>query len=44
MSKSKRAVITDDFKKETTRLIATSGRTISQIAAGLRVGLSTLTR
>lgn len=44
MSKSKRPVITDDFKKEAVRLIATSGRTISQVAADLGVGLSTLAR
>ncbi|MBB6262416.1 transposase-like protein [Paenochrobactrum gallinarii] len=39
MSKSKRLVITDDFKKEAVRLIAASGRTISQVATGLGVGL-----
>ncbi len=44
MSKSKRPVITDDFKKEAVLLIATNGRTISQIAADLGIGLSTLTR
>ena len=44
MSKSKRPVITDDFKKEAVRLIATSGWTINQVAADLGVGLSTLTR
>lgn len=40
MSKSKRPVITDDFKKGAVRLIATRGRTISQAAANLVVGLS----
>ncbi|GAA0615574.1 hypothetical protein GCM10008943_33250 [Paenochrobactrum glaciei] len=44
MSRSKRPVITDDFKKEAVRLIATSGRTFSETAADLGVDLSTLTR
>lgn len=44
MSKSKHPVITDDFKKEAVRLIAISGRTISQIVTDLGGGLSILSR
>lgn len=44
MSKTKRHVFTDDFKKEAVRLIATSGRTLPQVAEDLGVGLSSLSR
>lgn len=42
MSKTKRHVFTDDFKKEAVRLNATSGRTLPQVAEDLGVGLSSL--
>jgi len=44
MNKRVRRVFTQEFKQEAVRLIVTSGRTISQIADDLGVGLSTLTR
>lgn len=44
MNKQERRVFTEEFKREAVRLIETSGRTISQIAENLGVGLSTLTR
>jgi len=44
MTKQKRRVFTEEFKREAVRLIETSGRTITQIANDLGVGLSTLTR
>ncbi len=44
MSKEVRRGFMEEFKRETVRLIETSGRTISQIADELGVGLSTLTR
>ena len=42
MSKRERRVFTEEFTREAVRLIETSGRTISQIADELGVGLSTL--
>ena len=44
MGKRDRRVFTEDFKKEAVRLTETSGRTISQVAQDLGLGLSTLTR
>ena len=44
MTKRERRVFTEEFKREAVRLIEASGRTISQIADDLGVGLSTLTR
>jgi transposase len=44
MTKRERRVFTDEFKREAVRLIETSGRTVSQIAEDLGIGLSTLTR
>ena len=40
MTKQKRRVFTEEFKREAVRLIETSGRTITQIANDLGVGLS----
>lgn len=44
MSRRERRAFTEDFKQEAVRLTETSGRTISQIAKDLDLGLSTLTR
>lgn len=44
MGKRERRVFTEDFMKEAVRLTEASGRTISQVAQGLGLGLSTLTR
>ena len=44
MNKRQRRVFTDEFKREAVGLIASSGRTISQVADDLGLGLSTLTR
>ena len=44
MSRPARRRFTDDFKREAVRLTQTSGRTISQVADDLGIGLSTLTR
>lgn len=44
MSKQERRLFTNEFKQETVRLAETSGRTISQVADDLGIGLSTLTR
>jgi transposase len=43
MGKQLRRIFADEFKKEAVRLIETSGRTISQVADDLGIGLSTLT-
>jgi transposase len=44
MSKRTRRDFTEDFRREAVRLTHTSGRTISQVADDLGLGLSTLTR
>lgn len=44
MSPRTRRRFTDDFKQEAVRLTQTSGRTVSQVAEDLGIGLSTLTR
>ena len=44
MSRRERRAFTEDFKQEAVRLTETSGRTISQIAKDLDLGLSTLAR
>lgn len=44
MSERQRRVFTDEFKREAVGLIASSGRTIRQVADDLGLGLSTLTR
>lgn len=44
MSKQERRKFTKEFKHEAVRLVETSGRTISQVADDLGIGLSTLTR
>ncbi len=44
MSKRTRRDFTEDFRREAVRLMHTSGRTISQVADDLGLGLSTLTR
>jgi|APSaa5957512535_1039671.scaffolds.fasta_scaffold185723_2 transposase len=44
MTRPARRRFTDDFKREAVRLTQTSGRTISQVADDLGIGLSTLTR
>ena len=38
----KRKVFDDDFRKEAVRLLATSGRTIREVAADLGVAVSSL--
>ncbi len=42
MGKRERRVFTDEFKRESVRLVETSGLTIKQIASDLGIGLSTL--
>jgi transposase len=44
MSEQHRRKLTDEFKREAVRLVATSGRTVRQVAADLGIGKSTLTR
>ena len=44
MTRPARRRFTDDFKLEAVRLTQTSGRTISQVADDLGIGLSTQTR
>lgn len=44
MGKRTRRDFTEDFKREAVRLVATSGRTIAEIANDLGIGRSTLTR
>jgi transposase len=44
MGKRERRTFTEDFKREAVRLTETSGRTITQVADNLGIGLSTLTR
>jgi len=44
MIKRTRRDFTEDFRREAVRLTQTSGRTISQVAKDLGIGLSTLTR
>ena len=44
MGEQHRRKLTDEFKREAVRLIATSGRTVRQVAADLGIGKSTLTR
>ena len=44
MTNQERRVFTEEFKRESVRLLETSGRSIAQIAEDLGVGLSTLTR
>ena len=44
MGKRERRDFTEEFRKETVRLLETSGRTISQVAKDLGLGLSTVTR
>ncbi len=44
MTQRTRRSFTEDFKREAVRLTQTSGRTISQVAEDIGIGLSTLTR
>ena len=44
MGKRERRAFTDEFKQEAVRLTESSGRTITQVADNLGIGLSTLTR
>ena len=44
MSQRKRPTYTDEFKCEAVRLTQTSDRTIRQVAEGLGIGFSTLTK
>ena len=44
MTQRTRRSFTEDFKREAVRLTRTSGRTISQVAEDIGIGLSTLTR
>lgn len=44
MGKRERRTFTEEFKQESVRLNETSGRTITQVADDLGIGLSTLTR
>lgn len=44
MARVKQQKITEDFKREAVRLLASSGRTVGQVAADLGVGKSTLAR
>ena len=44
MSEQQRWVFTDEFKREAVGMIASSGRTLRQVAGDLGLGLSTLTR
>lgn len=44
MTQRTRRSFTEDFKREAARLTQTSGRTISQVAGDIGIGLSTLTR
>jgi transposase len=44
MGKRERRTFTEEFKQESVRLCQTSGRTITQVADDLGIGLSTLTR
>ena len=44
MGKHERRTFTEEFKQESVRLAETSGRTITQVADDLGIGLSTLTR
>jgi transposase len=44
MGKRERRDFTEEFRKETVRLLETSGRTIAQVAEDLGLGLSTVTR
>ena len=44
MGEQHRRKLTDEFKREAVRLVATSGRTVRQVAADLGIGKSTLTR
>ena len=44
MSEQRRQVFTEEFKREAVGLIASSGRTLRQVASDLGLGLSTLTR
>ena len=44
MTQRTRRSFTEEFKREAVRLAQTSGRTISQVAEDIGIGLSTLTR
>jgi transposase len=44
MARVKQQQITEDFKREAVRLLASSGRTVGQVAADLGIGKSTLGR
>ena len=44
MTPRARRSFTEEFKREAVRLKQTIGRTISQVAEGIGIGLSTLTR
>lgn len=44
MARVKQQKITEDFKREAVRLLASSGRTVGQVAADLGIGKSTLGR
>lgn len=43
MGDPRRRELTEEFKREAVRLVATSGRTVAQVAADLGIGKSTLT-
>lgn len=43
MGDPRRRDLTEAFKREAVRLVATSGRTVAQVAADLGIGKSTLT-
>lgn len=44
MTKRARRDFTEDFRREAVRLVATSGRTVGQVADDLGIGKPTLTR
>jgi len=44
MVKRERRVFTEEFKRESIRLVETSGLTLKRVADDLGIGLSTLTR
>jgi transposase len=44
MTRQARRSFTEEFKREAVRLTQTSGRTISQVAEDIGIGMSTLTR
>ena len=44
MGRKERRIFSEEFKRESVRLVETSGLTIKQVAEDLGIGLSTLTR